>query len=275
VVITIAPHGSAERHPHAKADQGHRRLVVVVMVFNVNDRWIIGRHIDHFRAGRLHLDDRVRHIDNLVFVGSLHDGVGDGHHLLRRRLECAGGLRFAAQRLNGIHEFHWLFQESLAQRGCPRQVCVHFGHYFREPGELLDFIIPRLLVHFGKIVRVLQEARRHHHFQRKDGSWQNNSDQRVGIKRDGRRQLLQVGLTALSRRRRRWNRSCGRCCGRCCGRSGGGSRGHHCRRGRVGHLVNGLPLNDDGNRRAPNERHAQPTTANSWFQALPAALPVY
>jgi hypothetical protein len=76
-----------------------------------NDGGIIYRHIDHLRVGWDDLDDGVSHINDLIFVRSLHDGIGDYHILLRRRLQSARGLRSGTQSLNGVHQVHGLLRE--------------------------------------------------------------------------------------------------------------------------------------------------------------------
>jgi hypothetical protein len=145
----------------------------------------------------LDLDDRVGYIDDLVVISPLDHGVGDGNDLLRRGLERTRGLGLGSQFLQRVHQVHGLFQKGLAEFGCPIQVGVHFGYDLGEPGQLLDFVVPGLLVNFRDVVRILNESGGLDDLERVGRRSEDYRQQRIGIERDRTGELLQFRIREL------------------------------------------------------------------------------
>lgn len=125
-----------------KSDERCRRIIDVGWRWSVNDRGAVHRNINDLRIRRHDLHDRVSHINNLGFISSLHNGIGDNHDLLGRALERADGLRLGTQRLDGIHQFQRLVNKGLAEFNGPSQFIAHFLNHGREPGHCFDILVP-------------------------------------------------------------------------------------------------------------------------------------
>ncbi len=168
----------------------------------VNQPWIVGRNINHSGIGGLNVDVRTL--------------IGD--NLLRRVLQIAGSLGFAAHDLNGVHHILLLVVVGVAERRGPGKILVHVSQDRGKCGERLDAWIPGLLVDGLTEVITLQIGIGLHpaigldHFIGESGGRQYLRDQRIGIERYGRNQALQLLGTLLRVSRRllvvlRWRRS--------------------------------------------------------------------
>jgi hypothetical protein len=127
----------------------------------------------------------------LGIVGLHHNYIGDRYNLLVRGTKRAGLLRLCPQSLDRVHQFLGLIQKRLTQFRRPVQVGVHFGDQGWELGDCFDVLIPGLVVHFGNVIGVLHKSCRLHDLQRIHRRRQDDADQRVGMKRDGHRELFQ------------------------------------------------------------------------------------
>ena len=196
VPVTIVGKNGADGHGRAKGDQGVIRVVVVDRGRGIHHRRVVLRHIDDLGVGRLHLDDRVGHVDHLLFVDPLDDRVGDDHGLFGGGLQSASHLRLGAERLNGLHELALLGQERLPQLNGPRQIIAHLLRHSRDSGQGFHVGIPRLGIDLGEVVGILDQAGREHDLNGINGRWQQRGEEWIRVERDGRRQRLQVGRAA-------------------------------------------------------------------------------
>jgi hypothetical protein len=111
MIIAIAPNGRPKSHPYPEAYDRGRCLVVVIVVLYIN-RGGIGRHINNLRICRLHLNDGVRHVNDLALIHPFHRCIGGRDYLLGTRLQGARFLGLGSQRLDGVHQVHRLIYES-------------------------------------------------------------------------------------------------------------------------------------------------------------------
>ena len=199
VVMPVGP--PPERHAHDDADaEGEeaahdpsRRVVVVRRIGRigpraVDDQRIIGRHVDHAGLGRLDADDRC-----------LPGRRGlQGDDLLRRGGERALGLGPRAETLDRLHQLLALPQGRVAQLLGPRKLLVHHAEDLGERDEGLHAVVPVLggqrLVQglAGEAGIGLDESRGHDHLERIGGRHQHLRQERVGVERDRRGDLLQL-----------------------------------------------------------------------------------
>ena len=130
----------------------------------------------------------------------LHDDL-----LLLGRLQVAFGLRLGAQALHGVHHVLLLREERVAELLGPVELLVHHREHLRERDQRLDARVPGLALAarprgpcpsaFGF---AFEPARRFDDLERIGRGHQHLREQRVGIERDRRDELLD--LLRLERR---------------------------------------------------------------------------
>ena len=206
----------ADTNPESKADrqstpENPRRRIVV----EAGIRWerrsidrpgVIHRNVDHRRIGW-----RNR---NRAAIG--------GHHLLRRAAQLTCGLCLLAHRLHCIHHVLWLIVVGIAQVGRPLNVLVQLREHGRKRRKRLHARVPVLVFRTGSnlfrggAALCLPPAICLHHLSRISCGCKNLRQQRVGIERDWRYQLVQLlsrqGLSLrywLTVIRYRWTGRCG------------------------------------------------------------------
>jgi hypothetical protein len=117
--------------PDGKADpKAYHRFDIGRIWLDVNDLWIVLRHIDHVRFSR--------HDTN---VALLFD-----HSLLRRIDQSACCSRLSAQRLNRIHNVRGLIQKDLSDLCRPLQVSVHPLDDLGIAGQGPNTLVPWLII---------------------------------------------------------------------------------------------------------------------------------
>lgn len=195
-------HAKAETHRRAR----HRIIRWVNIsriryrITRINHRRIILRNINDIRLRRLNLNHLVRHNHSLVFNVVRDDSVGHIHDLLVRGLECATLLGLSPHPLNGIRDPLRLVDKRIAKIAGPLDVVVHLIDDLRKPRDRFDIVVPWLRIELRDVVRVLDEPRRLHDFQRISRRRQHRRKQWVWINRDWRDQFVQVRITLLWRR---------------------------------------------------------------------------
>ena len=158
---------------------------------------IVFRHVDHLRIGRRDVNGRLP---------ALRLGR---NRLLRSGREPAVGLRPRAHPLHRGHHVGLLRQERIAQCRGPLDVLVQLRQHVRKGHQGLDAGVPILLpgrIHqllARQIAIPLQPLPRLHNLQRVGARHQNLAQQRIGIERDGRHQVVQLFRRQQLRRRQR------------------------------------------------------------------------
>ncbi len=150
---------------------------------------IVGRHIDLLRRGRL--DD---------------DGAAIVHHIVLRPVaQCACALRIQPQALDGVQHIRLLRNEGVTQTVGPFQMAIHHLQNLRERQQGLHAGIPvvsrRGVGQRGALQPGMgsEEALCLHHLRGVGGGGQDVRQQRVGVERDRRHDLVELrrGQNAL------------------------------------------------------------------------------
>src|ERR1700722_2027696 len=144
--------------------------------------WIVLRYVHYVRRRRLN-DDRL---------------TLSSHVLLRRGLQVPGLLRLLPHGLNGLGGRLLLVDIGVAKLRCPGKILVHIGEYRGELSQRFDAFIPVLFVYFfrqflpAKIFVFFQPLLGLNHLLGITGARQDLRNQPIGVKRDGRYELLQL-----------------------------------------------------------------------------------
>src|SRR5262245_57728255 len=183
----------AERQPgrhHAGRDIAGRRPVVRrigrIGPRTVDDGGIVVGHVDRIGLRRLDGDDL------LVLLLADHD------LLLLGRGQLVVGVRLRAQPLNRIHDVRLLRQHGVAELLRPVELRAHHGEHRRRRCELLEAVVPALLVDRGLELIALEilvlggPAVGLHHLERIGRGDQHLRQQRIGIERDRRQQRVEL-----------------------------------------------------------------------------------
>jgi hypothetical protein len=158
----------------------------------------------------LDLHNSVGHHDHLLFDDSVNHDVGDGHRLLRSRLQSSRLVGLRPHGLNSVHDLRFLDKEGLAEINGPLKIMIHLGQDLRHLGHRLDVFVPRLHGEIGAVVGVFHKPGRQNDIQRIHSGWQDGGHQGVGIKGNRGDQLLKLSGGSLGRSRGR-GRSFGGC----------------------------------------------------------------
>ena len=157
---------------------------------------VVHRHVDRGRIGRFNLNGRRASFGN----GS--------DRFLRGGVQFARLLRLLPQPLDRVHDFRLLGQEGVAEVGSPGNVVVEPFEDVRKDHQRLNAGVPILLLGglcdggTGKARIALRPLIRLHHLQRICGRHHDLAEQRIGVQRDRRHQILQ--LLRSERLIRRW-----------------------------------------------------------------------
>ena len=201
-ISAIKSDSEPEAKRKVRAAEPDSRIVVPIRprrdCVSVDRPRVVGRDVDHLRIRRLNDDG----------------GALGLHGLLVGGFQIAGGLRFLAHDLNGVHYVLLLVVIRITQRRGPGKVLVHISQHGRKRRQSLDAGVPILLID-GLRQRValqarivLQEAIGFHDLRWKRRGRQNLGNQRIRVQRNGRNQLLQL-VGRLRGVRRRLRRRCG------------------------------------------------------------------
>ena len=192
VAPTAAPRGTQnesgpKRKPHSRyiswIDIGRIR----VCGRTIDDHRIVGGDIDHLGAGLLYDNHLLAAIDDLGF-----------HFLLLGGLQAPRPLCLGAHALDSGQHIHLLRQKGVAQFRRPLNIACQSLHNVRHSHHGLNAWIPALLL--DRIRQCLslqglvpvQPLLQLNHLQRVGGGHQRLAQQRIGIKRDGRDQRIQL-----------------------------------------------------------------------------------
>jgi hypothetical protein len=175
-----------EPRTHGKADpKAYYRLDIRRVWLDVDDLGIVLRHINHLRFCR-----------DYANVALLFDDS-----LLRRIDQGARYSRPSAQRLNRVHNVRRLIQKDLSDLGRPLQVLVHPLDDVGIAGQGPNTLVPWLIIDLSWVAICGKKACRQDNIGRNRRCRQNYCDERVRIERNRTKQLIELFLRQILRRR--------------------------------------------------------------------------
>jgi hypothetical protein len=127
--------------------------------------------------------------------------------LLRRGLQSSVFLGFAAQSMDGRHQFLRLINKSLAKINGPGEIVVHHLDHGGEFRHLFDIIVPGLRIQFRQVVGVADKASGLDNFQWIGGCGQHHRQNWIRMERNPLNHFLQFSRARFGRRG--WRRGCG------------------------------------------------------------------
>ena len=212
VAVVVGQNGT-DGNADTKPNNGGRCCLSAICLFHDDHIRAIRGHVNDLRIGRDDFDHFLCDYDRLFVIG----------------LKAPVSRRQRARMLNRFQYISLLGNHRLAELVRPLQVVVHAVEHVGELQQHKDAGVPfRVWLRFSLAVVLPQKPGRFNHVQQCCGCRQDVGDQRVGIKRDWRNQLLQVSRSELDRRRGGGARR--RCLGHSL-RMGGGGHDHANERG--------------------------------------------
>lgn len=163
-------------HPKTYAKGDPRIGPIIDGLFNIHNLRLITWNVNHVRLRR---DD--------ANVST----VFDHHALLRRVNQNAICPRTLPITLNGRHHFRWLIRVGSTELLRPSEILVHPFHDIGIVGECFHAVVPRLRIDLVRTISAVQKTSGENNVRASGRSWQQNSDERVGIERDRRDQFIE------------------------------------------------------------------------------------
>ena len=149
----------------------HRRRAV-----DHNRGWVVLRHVDHLRIGRLDDDDLLLGLHHLLVVG----------------LQVARRLRLAAKDLDRLDHGALVGDDGFAERAGPVEIVAHLLHDIGVVEQRLDRVVPLFVDRQLRVgLALVQITISLHDLQRAGRGRQDDRDQVVRIERDRPDELLE------------------------------------------------------------------------------------
>ena len=163
------------------------RRIIGIRPIAIDDTRVVIGNIDHVGVGRLDGDD-------LPVLDLLHRDF-----LFLGRLQLVVRLRLGAQALDGVHHIGLLGDNRIAELLRPVKLRTHQLQHVRRRHQGLDAVIPRLFVDRGlqrvalEILVRFEPTLGLHDVERIGRRHQHLGEQRIGVERDRRDQLIELG----------------------------------------------------------------------------------